>query len=303
MTGAAAITVMQITEDAPPQQGASGSEVRVYSVIHKINGGQSETVPLVIKNASPLEQQVIQLLTNQRQAIPAAYIPELRADQSMSVYMQYARARPVDDTISDPYHPIARQVADSLARIHAANRMPCPAWLPKVSDNLMGELYLNETQIQWERCLQSNEFYSEFGQYDTRLRSSLDQFLALMHDLTTEADTLTLINSDLHPDHIRLLNDGRPVFIDWQQACYGSFYLDLVNYFSIETALLYRDALADAGYSIPPAEFMERFREVGRYMGLRYFEVGLLAWQAGGEHWQQGRWFFHYCLTMALSGR
>jgi hypothetical protein len=142
-------------------------------------------------------------------------------------------------------------------------------------------LYLNETQTQWERCLHDNRFHAEFGQYDARLRSALDQFLALMHDLTAEAETLTLINADLHPGHIRLLKDDRPVFIDWQQACYGSFYLDLVNYFSIETALLYRDALADTGYTIPPADFMDCFREVGRYMGLRYFEVGLLAWQAG----------------------
>jgi hypothetical protein len=97
-------------------------------------------------------------------------------------------------------------------------------------------LYLNETQTQWERCLHDNRFHAEFGQYDARLRSALDQFLALMHDLTAEAETLTLINADLHPGHIRLLKDDRPVFIDWQQACYGSFYLDLVNYFSIETA-------------------------------------------------------------------
>lgn len=25
--------------------------------------------------------------------------------------------------------------------------------------------------------------------------------------------------------------------------------------------------------------------------------------QAGGEAWLQGRWFFHYCLAMALGGR
>jgi hypothetical protein len=38
-------------------------------------------------------------------------------------------------------------------------------------------------------------------------------------------------------------------------------------------------------------------------MGLRYLDVGSRAWQAGGEHRRNGRWFFHYCLTLALGGR
>lgn len=48
---------------------------------------------------------------------------------------------------------------------------------------------------------------------------------------------------------------------------------------------------------------VESIRAVGHFMGLRYLEVGWLAWQAGGEVWQQGRWFFHYCLSMAPGGR
>lgn len=83
-------------------------------------------------------------------------------------------------------------------------------------------------------------------------------------------------------------------------------YLHLIQPFTRlleRNSLALPDALADAGYAIPPAEFIERFREVGRYMGLRYLEVGLRACQAGGEQWQQGRWFFHYCLTLARHGR
>ncbi|CAF1306234.1 unnamed protein product, partial [Didymodactylos carnosus] len=90
--------------------------------------------------------------------------------------------------------------------------------------------------------------------------------------------SLTLINTDLIPGDTRSI-DGRPILIDWDQAAYGSFYVDLPNYFSVETALCYRDALAELGLDILPAVFMDHFHEVRRYMGLRYLEVGLQAWR------------------------
>jgi Phosphotransferase enzyme family len=307
MTGESSLAVTKIAEvDDQPRQGFSGSVVRAYSVTYRtyhLDRGGDETAHVVVKNASPLEQQVVQLLTAQNQALPEVFIPEISTSDSMPMYLERARARPLGETISDPYRPLARQVAAALARIHAANRRQCPEWLPRVADDYVGELYLNESLVHWERCLRDNRFFTEFGQYDRQLRSAFDQFLVLMRELTAQGDTLTLINSDLNPDHILLVKDDRPVLIDWEQACYGSFYLDLPNYFSIETVLLYRDALADAGFTVPPADFIDRFREVGRYMGLRHLQLGLVQWQGGSPGWEQGRWFFHYCLTIALRGR
>ncbi len=100
--------------------------------------------------------------------------------------------------------------------------------------------------------------------------------LNFLHQLTIDGTSLTLINTDLIPEDIRSI-DGHPIFIDWSQATFGSFYLDLPNYFSVETVLCYRDALVQFGLDIHPALFMERFNEIGRYMGLRYLEVGLQA--------------------------
>jgi hypothetical protein len=48
---------------------------------------------------------------------------------------------------------------------------------------------------------------------------------------------------------------GSAYFIDWQQAAYGSFCLDLLNPFYVETALVYRDALTRQGISVPVLEF------------------------------------------------
>jgi aminoglycoside phosphotransferase (APT) family kinase protein len=118
-----------------------------------------------------------------------------------------------------------------------------------------------------------------------------------------------VISSDLTPDHIRLAPDGVAVFIDWEQARYGPLFIDLVNFFDAESVGVYRTALAAEGVEIDEREFMELFSRVGHWMGLRYLEVGLLAWQlpADDPEWMDVRTglrqFFDLCLNLALHGR
>jgi len=103
-------------------------------------------------------------------------------------------------------------------------------------------------------------------------------------------------------DHIRLWR-GKACFIDWEQSSYGSLYLDLPNHFTVETALVYRDALARHNYAIPEVEFLERYHEISRYMGLRYLGYALWQWAQDGEQRRQGRWFLYYTFSLALFGR
>jgi hypothetical protein len=94
MSGETVRAVTHIVEEARPQQGASGSEVRLYLVTYQLNNGYDEAAHVVIKNASPLEQQVVQLLTDQQQAIPAAYIPNcVPIDQCCCIWKMPVVAR------------------------------------------------------------------------------------------------------------------------------------------------------------------------------------------------------------------
>lgn len=287
-----------------PHQGASGAEVRLVRVRWRSGGGAQGEEDLAIKHASLKERRILRLLNDQGQAVPPALSPAstLRSAGRAPLLMPFARSRPMDRILGDPYVPMTQQVARGLARLHAANLEQCPDWLPRAAADPVARLYLQATQDEWARCMDEAVFRRDYGQYDRPLRESLARLLDFVAALDEEGSCCTLLNSDLHPDHIRLYG-GQPVFIDWEQACFGPLYLDLVNYFTLETVMLYRDALAQAGCVIPTAAFMQRYREAGLFMGLRYLEVGLVNWQAGGEAWLQGRWFFHYCLAMALGGR
>lgn len=290
--------IRDVREEAPGPQGQSGGLVRTFTVSAVDSNGNPRTVDVISKEASSRERHVLALLSTQRQAIPATWVENPAREGRALILQEYADDYPW----MAPEASQTEQTAESLAAIHAANLGAPQPWLPRADRSFLDELYLRATQQEWERNLADPLFADEFGSYTEPLHTALDRLLGVLDELTREAQTLTLINTDFNPSHLRLAR-GKPCFIDWDQAHYGSLYLDLPNIFSVETALFYRDALARHGLAIAPADFLERFREVGRYMGLRYLEVGLLHWRHRGDDWPHQRWFLYYCLTLALRGR
>jgi aminoglycoside phosphotransferase (APT) family kinase protein len=292
--------VVHVVERAGAQ-GASGARLRYFRVVSVDALGRISADDLVVKPARLLERRILRLLAEQRRAVPPLALPDGEADEPAPVVMPFLEQRPPLD-LGHPRSSLTRAIADGLAGIHAANLGRPPAWLRRAADAPLDRLWLRAWRELWQAALADRSFVAELGSYTDALDRAMERFLAALAELSREGDTLTLLNVDLLPDHIRLWQ-GRPVFIDWEQSSYGPLYLDLPNHFSVETALAYRDALADHGYPIPVAAFLERYRELGRYMGLRYLGAALEQWHAGGDTRVQGRWFLYYMLTLALRGR
>lgn len=293
--------VLHADEQPAGAQGASGAQVRYFTVTSCSVDGATYQETLVTKAAMQVERRIVQLLDGQGCAVPPTYIPDGESEGRALIYMPYLESRPPLD-LGHPESPLNRSVADGLAGIHAANRLRPPAWLPPAHADYRGRLWLHAWRRQWEENLAQPEFAEEFGAYTTRLDAAMDRLLAALAALEAEGTSQTLLNVDLHPDHIRLWR-GNACFIDWEQAAYGPLYLDLPNYFLVETALAYRDALAHHGHSIPVVEFLERYHEVSRYMGLRYLGYSLWRWAQGGAEREAGRWFLYYTFSLALHGR
>ena len=294
-------SILEIQERPHGSQGESGSQVRYFNVTSTDPQSAVHQDPLVTKAATLLERRVLHLLSSQGCAVPPVGIPDVTSDERVLVYMPYLEARPPLD-LGHPASPLTRSIADGLAGIHAANRNQPPPWLPHTSEDFLGRLWLHAWREQWHANLAHPEFAAEFGAHTSRLEAAMERFVRTLEALTAEGASLTLLNVDLIPDHIRLWRGGAR-FIDWEQSSYGSLYLDLPNHFTVETALVYRDALARHGYNIPEVEFLERYHEVGRYMGLRYLGAALWQWAQGGEQRRQGRWFLYYTFGLALFGR
>jgi hypothetical protein len=287
-------TLLSVDEQPLGEQGASGAQVRSYQVRSADAAGAIHTDRVVTKAATTLERRILHLLASQGCAVPPVIIPAVSGEERALVYMPFLAARPPLD-LGHPDSPLTHAIADGLAGIHAANRLQPPAWLPHISEDVSGRLWLHAWRTRWHANLRDPEFAAEFGAYTVRLEAASERFLRTLDALTAEGATLTLLNVDLIPEHIRLWR-GEARIIDW-------LYLDLPNYFTVETALVYRDALARHGYSISVVEFLERYHEVGRYMGLRYLGHALDLWAQGSAQRRQGRWFLYYTFSLALFGR
>lgn len=293
-------SLLDIQEQTQGSQGYSGSQISYFTVRSKDTQGNVHQESLVTKAASLLERRVLHLLCEQGCAVPPVIIPDVTRDERVHIYMPFLDDRP---TFFTGYsHPLTSSMADGLAGIHAANRQRPQDWLPPVGDNYLDQLWLRAWREKWETNLSDPEFAAEFGPYTPQLEAAMERFIRTLDALTAEGTSLTLLNVDLIPDHIRLWRD-QVRFIDWEQCAYGSLYLDLVNPFTVENVLAYRDALDRHGHSIPVPEFLERFHEVGRYMGLRYLGYSLWQWEQGGAERQRGRWFLYYTFGLALHGR
>ena len=293
--------VERVDEEPAGPQGASGSRIGYYRVTSRDGGGGRHEERVVTKEAPQLERRVLKLIAEQGCAVPPMVIGDAEAEGRATVFMPYLEERPSGGG-GGFRGPWVRSVAEGLAGIHAANRGRRPAWLAAVEEDLERRLELHHWRAFWEEAARDPELPAGLRGALPKLEAAHDRLIATLRALIAEGDCLTLLNVDLIPDSVRVWRDGA-VFLDWEQAGYGPLYLDLPNQVPLEGALFYRDALARAGYEVPVDVFLERYHEVGRYMGLRYIAVALWDWLAGGQRRADGLWFLHLTFDVALRGR
>ena len=249
--------IQEVQAQPAGAQGASGALVHYFTATSTDPYGVVHQETLVTKAATLLERRVVQLLSSQGCAVPPVWIPDLTSAERAPIYMPYLEPRPPLD-LGHPASPLTRSVADGLAQIHVANLQRPPAWLPHASSDFLGRLWLHAWREQWEANLAEPEFAQEFGAYTARLDATIARFMAALTALTAEDTTLTLLNVDSDPRrHSPVARFG--VFHRLVPGRLSLLYLDLPNYFLIETALTYRDALRWHGFTIPVVEFLERY--------------------------------------------
>jgi len=273
-------------EPLPIGTGLSGDRLERFQIEiqgdDRLNG--EITTRLVVKNASLIERKTLAHLQAQGSAhVPFNHASDLVSDGHRPLCMQDLgdRDRPYS---LDPITPdLQRSEAAGWAAIHAANlgRAADLGWLPVIGRPYFeGMIERGLFRPSWSRAKTDPEFVARFGdQIDEveRVAARIVEDMAAIHD---EATSLTLVHTDVNPGNVRLWH-GKPYFIDWGTAHYGSFYIDVPHHFdTVERAMIHRTALAEWGIEIPEREYVDRFRAAARYTGLRYIWWTLDGWQA-----------------------
>jgi aminoglycoside phosphotransferase (APT) family kinase protein len=269
---------------APHERGWSGAALARFRVF--LQNGTSLT--LITKTMGRNERRVMHLLSSEGHAhTPFAYVPDLEREGPCLVCMQDVGSTkmgiPLRSDDRSPSAAVNQQVAAALASIHLhyRGRGLELGWLPPAdAPHITGRLLTDMWRSRWDEALQTNPaFAREFGHYTPHLEAAGACLRRTVASLWQEATSLTLTHGDLHGDHV-LLWHGHPYFIDWDWAAYGPFYLDLPALFTPSTVHHYREALVAQGLEISEPDFMERYHQIGRYVGFRYLCSGIWEWQA-----------------------
>ena len=262
------------------EKGFSGAEVLRMECIFE-NGKKDS---FICKKTDLKERMVMRRLTAQGHlCTPAAYSDDCSSPEPKWMLLQDLGKRiaaPRNDSVW------MRNVASAFAEIHGKN-MGCAdemPWLPYADNDYWNKIVTQISVSHFERAIcEDTGFARQFESVLPKLQTAGKKFADNMVSLCSESEWMTLTHGDVqnmdgsHVYNIR----NHPYIIDFGFASYAPFYIDLVDYFSLEGALLYRQILEDKGFHIPEKDFEERFRIASAYPGFIYMFPGIMQWKKG----------------------
>lgn len=264
----------------PDEQGYSGAKlVRLNCTF-----SDGETGSFVCKYAGLPERMVMQTLTDQKRAhSPFSYIDGNETKERAWFIMQDVRT---SESIPQDTNLWKRKTAAALADIHTDNLM-CADQLPHLPH--ADEEYWNHitTQISIshleKRCAEDNAFAARYAGMLPKLHKCAERFVHDMTALYRDGTSLTVTHGDLqtiHGDHVRCIQ-GKPMIIDWGFSRYAPLYIDLVDYFTLEEAILYYEELRNRGIAISKNDFKEGYRMAAAYPAFIYLYPALVQYNRG----------------------
>lgn len=261
-------------------RGFSGAEI--FRVECALDNGK--TTGFICKKAGLKERMVMRRLTRQG----CSCTPAACADDSPEPgwMLQQDLGKRVEAPRGN--REWMQKVASAFAEIHGGsmNRGGDMPWLPHADADYWRKIVTQISVSHFERALCENEAFARaFESTLPKLQAAGRQFADDMAALCRETEWLTLTHGDVQTiDGSHVYNvHAHPYIIDFGFSSYAPFYIDLVDYFTLDEALFYLRALADRGFSIRAEDFEERFRIVSRYPGFIYMFPGIMHWKEGSE--------------------
>ncbi|MFF2017361.1 phosphotransferase [Paenibacillus sp. NPDC058177] len=241
----------------------------------------TEELSLITKVATALEQRVTAHLYEQGAKVPFIW-PDTGApisEERSLVCFQDVDYR--TDYGKLDLERLQQCEISALADIHGKNRglRHELSWLLFADLSHITDMLHTRFQPQWEASKQNEAFNEEFGPYipivEAAARTITDDMVTVIKDETTH----TLIHNDLNPGNVLVHDNQEVFFIDWEEARYGSLFLDLpLRCRTMQQVLQYREALGVQGVELADAQFTTLFSIASRYLGLRFMSWNLGAW-------------------------
>lgn len=272
--------VVSSVQALPIHAGVSRVNVRRYEV--EVDEGSP--LRLVLKPCGRTERRTLAALDGLA-GVPRAFVPDISIDDVLDVALEDA-----GEALLPPGKAGWARAADALAGIHAhfLGRGADLPWLPRLDEAYIEGFILGRCwRGAWERAVADERFLAHFGRFRPRVEASAAHLARdlLAYEARHGAQVNSLAHTDVYYGHI-FERDGVALVIDWGQARYAPFFLDLGDTFgTADGGQVYREALEARGVSVPHNVFWTGFTLARRFAGLRYVWWWTQSWQHDPQDW------------------
>ncbi|WP_152392369.1 aminoglycoside phosphotransferase family protein [Paenibacillus guangzhouensis] len=265
--------------------GVSAVALRRHEIELRNNHHHSK-INLISKKATWRERRVMYRLQDQFANVPFSYTYNLESSHREYLCMQ-------DIDYETDYSNLDMELLQNkerfaLAHIHSVNFNKAHelSWLPRVSTKYIESVLHEKWRPSWDNAQNDADFKHQFGHYISEINKSVEHIVEDMERVLRDEGSHTLIHNDLHPGNTLVYKNQDVFFIDWEEAHYGSLYLDAALRFrEITQAENYRDVLNEEGLNLSEEKFKLHYTIASRYLGFRYMSWFLNTWKED-ERWR-----------------
>ncbi|MBB6020248.1 aminoglycoside phosphotransferase (APT) family kinase protein [Paenibacillus sp. JGP012] len=151
--------------------------------------------------------------------------------------------------------------------------------LPEIDTRYVEKMIGEYWKPQWQAVKQYEQFIELFGDYIPIIESAADAILKDIQHVLNDQSSQTLIHNDLNPGNVLVRQNTEVIFIDWEEAKYGSLFLDIaMRCRTPEQMNGYRELLSAQNIEFTDHHWNQMYTIASRYLGLRYMTGNLGAW-------------------------
>lgn len=264
-------------ESTPLNMGYQAVNLSRHSVLID-DQGTKENISFVTKMANKTERQILHRLFLQSANVPFSRTHDLDSDERALICIQDVDYKTNYENLE--LERLQKKEIHALANIHKMNyglRSEL-SWLPLANHDHIEKMIFGRWKPAWEEAKNNEQFIETFGEYIPEVEDVLGSIINDIDVVLNDESSHTLIHNDLNPGNVLVHNNDDVFFIDWEEARYGSFFLDIPLRFQWNQAIEYREVLASIGIEIPIERFEKLYVLASRYLGIRFMTWNLGSW-------------------------
>lgn len=258
--------------------GLQAVELMRHSVLIKILDETSK-LSLVSKHATRIERLVLSRLYSQKASVPFSLSYGYEVDERSLICLQDVDYQTDYKTIN--IRLLQKSEPSALSHIHISNfgQRKELSWLPEVDSFHIEKMLYERWKPQWQAAKGNEQFRATFGEYIPLVEAVANTISEDIQYVIKDDSSQTLIHNDLNPGNVLVHNNTDVFFIDWEEARYGSLFLDIpLRCGTSEQIEEYRGLLAANTMEFADNHFNQMYTIASRYLGLRYMSWNLGAW-------------------------